>query len=79
MQVEWSKEWPKEPGFYWFYGFRFQNSKDPELQLARFFASGPDGRQLVGVDRSGFIYDSELGLRRWAKAETPELPDLEAN
>lgn len=31
---EWSREWPIEPGQYWFYGWLHSNSEEPEMYFA---------------------------------------------
>lgn len=39
----WSKQWPKEPGLYWFYGLRSFATEtwNPELYVVRAHRRGP--------------------------------------
>lgn len=33
----WTLEWPTEPGWYWFYGHKYGEDRDPEYGMVRVF------------------------------------------
>lgn len=68
----WSKEIPKEPGFYWFYGDPFSNNPRPQdvkiyLIEIRITSSGHPFYIC-----SGAFISNKNGL--WQKAILPEIP-----
>lgn len=69
----WSKEWPTEPGYYWFYGYLNPGViiQEPNLHLIHFPYS-----KMIEVDYciSGIRKGEALGL--WTPAFPPEVPDL---
>ena len=67
----WTKEIPTEPGFYWFYGFRFKNDKEQRLLPARVIQISNGTSTLID---GHFGYQSEFGDFQFIKANTPELP-----
>ena len=74
----WSREWPTEPGHYWFYGWPYKGEKEggrkPELNHVRVIQASNG----VIVIRSGYgWYKNEWsGFEEFTKAILPELPDL---
>ena len=75
----WSKEFPTEPGYYWFYSYRYGKiscgrETEPELMLARVHkvSSG-----VIIVADGQHVFKSETECAHFKKAELPELPDLE--
>lgn len=76
--VNWSKEWPTKPGFYWFFGWPYKGEMKremkPELNSVRVHKIS-NGTM---VTRSGaFWFRSEWGgAGRFIKAEIPSMPDL---
>ena len=71
----WTKEWPTEAGFYWFYGFLwyryYRDGDKPELvSVEGILASNG----IMYVAKGAFIYKSEKHIGFWHKADLPELP-----
>lgn len=71
--MEWSKEWPSKPGWYWFYGQQFKGEEN-ELKAVEVFISGSN-KPVVSAG-SHFIFKSEVGDCRWLPIEKPSLPTL---
>lgn len=72
---KWTKNFPTEPGWYWFYGQQFKCSK-PKLQAVRAFMGG---NSLVMVCAGSFMYECEVGEMRWFKPmDTPGPDELES-
>ncbi len=68
----WTKEIPTEPGFYWFYGVRFESNRgEPRLLPARVIQVSNGTSTLID---GHFSYQSEFGDFQFIKAITPELP-----
>lgn len=65
---KWTKEWPKNSGWYWFYGIRSSNMKSPNLYMVKVrkvsngFAYVADG---------AFLYKEEGAKGVFCKAEIP--------
>lgn len=76
LRVEWTAEWPTEPGFYWFYGIVYKPDPDsvPILDLAR-VQMLPGG--LAAITGHGILWRNYVGPHRWAKAQLPEPPEIE--
>lgn len=73
----WTKEWPTEPGDYYFYG-KYKNSDLPfDLKYCKARKAGSDGRQFLSLVVDGaFCHKSEqLGL--FKKIEKVDLPTEE--
>lgn len=77
----WSKEWPTEPGYYWFYGwtwcdksFRITNNKPPKPHFVE--VNKTSGQSLIYVTKGNFMYKSERHIGLWTPAFPPEAPDL---
>lgn len=71
--VNWTKEWPTCPGYYWFYGWCFRGRhRKPELHYVkvRRIANG-----LALVTNGHFLYKAEGGDGYWSPAITPALPE----
>ena len=71
----WTKEWPTEAGFYWFYGFLwyryYRDGDKPELVSVEVI---PVSNGIMYVAHGSFIYESEKHMGFWRKADLPELP-----
>ena len=72
--TEWTKEWPTERGWYWFYG---QTSKmvwdmRPEYVPVRVGRGGDDKPFHVG--RGGFLWEAEGARGLWTRMVMPEPP-----
>jgi len=74
--VKWTKEWPTEPGEYWYYGIT--NNDDCDLlHFVTAFRHAGNMRIMAG---SIVCYCENFEMNKsdtfgyWIKAETPELP-----
>lgn len=66
----WTKEWPTEPGAYWFCG-----TNDRSLQFVRAFQGGASATaHLAFVADGAFLYKAEAGEGLWLPADVPEIP-----
>lgn len=77
--MEWTTEWPVEPGIYWFYGWRFgYDERLPELSFVevRSLRNATGGFSLTGITRGHFMYEQEGHEGAWLPAELPPLPQL---
>lgn len=71
----WSKEFPTEPGWYWFWGRQF---KAQDVKLAAVHVR-QGGNSLVMVCNGSFMYKAEVGDTHWFKpmnVPSPEELDL---
>lgn len=50
---EWSKEWPTEPGRYWFYGWLHSNSEEPEMHFVHL---STHGNHFALMEKSSELY-----------------------
>jgi hypothetical protein len=77
VKEEWTREFPKEEGYYWFYGKRYgvsslSKDKPPELMLVKVnkirngFSYVADGQ---------FMYRTEPTEYYFQKAKLPKLPN----
>ena len=76
-EEEWAKEWPTEPGYYWFYGWRFKawggtRSRPPELHFVR---ARRTANSIALVTNGHFLYKAEGGEGLWMPARVPEPPE----
>lgn len=71
---QWVKEWPTEPGWYWFYGLRYSREQ-PELNPVQVWRAG-DGNNAYVV-RGSFLYKSEGAEGVWQPMALPDLPGEE--
>lgn len=68
---EWTKEFPKESGLYWFYGDRW-NDGDFELQCVEVIKLDKGGMRVVAD--GNFMFKSELGEFWFKSIDKIELP-----
>ena len=74
MKMNWTKEWPKTPGSYWFYGWRFGSwikDHDPELSYVEVRKTM---NSIAYITSGHLLYKSEGARGFWKKCELPELP-----
>lgn len=72
--MEWTIEWPSEPGYYWFYGWAFTDrSRDPELHFVK--VRGIAQGKLMYVTNGHFLFKQEGGEGYWMPVTLPELPE----
>lgn len=72
----WTKKWPEEEGYYWFYGYRYGkescgHKRKPEYMVMR-CRKISDGFILLGNGQ--FVYESEPEEAHFLKIELPEPP-----
>lgn len=68
---DWSKEFPKEPGSYWFYGYGENLGTKEKIHYVEISLTR-DG-STIGVSEGQFVY-AEESFGRWQKAILPALP-----
>lgn len=71
---EWSSEFPKEPGHYWFHGsceMGRLSGREMTTRLWRVFLAGSKTKFLVYVQEGAFIYECEGYEGKWLKIEIP--------
>ena len=69
----WTKEWPTESGFYWFYGFLWSRMDGDKPHLVSVEVR-PISNGIMYVAKGSFIYKREKHIGFWHKADLPELP-----
>ena len=75
---EWSTEFPKEEGMFWFYGYRYgkiscgQKSK-PELLLIKV---NKTRNGYIHVSEGQFMFEDEVEEPHFIKATLPSLPEI---
>ncbi len=72
---QWTKEWPTEPGYYWFYGrrFRISRTEEPtEMSFVEVFLSA--NKTPVYICNGNFLYKREASEGWWTRAELPDPP-----
>ena len=74
MKVEWSKEWPTERGYYWFYGDIDEN--DPQFFKLDFAeVCGEKGDIVAYIGERIFLQKGKSGINGfWAPVEFPDIP-----
>jgi len=74
-KMNWTSEWPTEPGHYWFYGWCFSDRDRP----ARFHYTtvGKTPRGVCYVADGYFLYKAEGAEGVWQEVQFPELPEEE--
>jgi hypothetical protein len=78
--MEWTKEWPKEKGEFWFYGWAHRRYDvesmlycEPEISLVKVRGTAIEG-SFAYIAGSHFIYEKQaIGV--WKPAELPEVPE----
>ncbi len=71
----WSKDWPTEPGYYWFYGWCWRGWRDdhtPELHYVE-VALDSTGKPMY-ITNGHFLYKAEGADGFWLPVKLPELP-----
>lgn len=82
IEVNWTREWPTEPGRYWFYGYPYGKQKTemglgdktPSLHLVN---ADKTSNSMVYVMDGQFLFRDSKIIGMFCKAELPELPNLE--
>lgn len=71
--MEWSSEWPKEPGYYWLAGYVW---RDAEVKVYLVKVSKITNG-LMHIANGNFLFESDVkDGAKWAKAVLPELPPM---
>ena len=74
--MDWTAEWPTDPGWYWFYGYRFGRDDDkdkPELLPVQVWRIANGVAWVVG-GRGHFMYQGEGTTGLWLPLSEPEAP-----
>ena len=70
----WTKDWPTEPGYYWFYGWCFrERHRSPETHLVEVWRTATPG-VVSYVTEGHFLYKEEGADGYWMPARVPEPP-----
>lgn len=78
--VEWTTDWPRKPGFFWFYGERWKGLQDEMSLYCVEALRKKSGGKLIYATTGSPIEKRQVGACRWAKIEPPTLPtDLVSN
>lgn len=72
--IEWQDDFPKEPGYWWFYGWPFGKRQQPDPELC-FVEVRKIVNGFMHTTKGFFLYESEA-KGKWQKAILPELPTL---
>ena len=68
----WSKEWPTEPGWYWFYGDPFNKAKHwIRLNTVKIVQTS---KSIALICNGNFMYKQEASDGFWTPIIIPELP-----
>jgi hypothetical protein len=79
-KMEWSKELPTEPGFYWFFGWIYGKretriQKKPMHTLVELRRVGPDDKPyIVYIANGGFVDYPKEAIGYFVPAPIPDLP-----
>ena len=76
MDSRWTKELPRAPGLYWFWGYRYKTSVEPEVGILQVFRirSG-----FTYVMDGNFVFEDEMSSNFFIMPiDLPELPKLAA-
>jgi len=73
----WSKKWPTEEGFYWFYGYPYGQNQldDPEWMFVKVRTIG--NSSFIYIANGQFLYKSEGAVGFFTPVKLPVLPSLE--
>ena len=76
---KWIKEFPKEEGTYWFYGYRYGKvscgiATKPEFMLVKVSQDG--NRNPMYIADVHFMFEREVEEAHFMKAEFPAPPDI---
>jgi len=71
---KWSREFPETPGFYWFFGVRFERKDKPELMLvdAKKCSNG-----MLYIANGHFMFRSEVVYPYFLPADLPDTKEVE--
>ena len=70
--MNWMNDWPIEPGYYWFYGWRFQD-RDRLKELC-YVKAYKIQNGISYVTCGHFLYKEEGAKGVWQLVNLPELP-----
>lgn len=70
---QWSREWPTESGWYWFYGVLSKSADTPRLKPVQVRRTG--NGHMFYVIAGGFAYQQEGARGYWLPAVVPDLPE----
>jgi hypothetical protein len=70
--VQWSPDWPTEPGWYWFYGHRYPASK---VRVLRLVSADLERGLILLTDGDREYFPGNAGPHVWARAEVPAPPE----
>ena len=78
MKNEWTKEWPKEEGMYWFYGELYRPvSQRPEPKIELVNVQGPTANNhWMYVANGQFVSEHEGMQGLWKRAILPLSPKI---
>jgi len=74
---EWTKEWPTEPGNYWYWGY-FYDIDDDGLHFVNAYTHAGDMFIMAGsivVYCEGVKFNPDWCHGHWMKADTPNPPE----
>ena len=73
--TEWTKEWPADPGYYWFYGWCFRDrTRRPEIHFVK--VAHDANKKPIYVTDGHFLYRAEGAQGVWQPARIPKPPSL---
>lgn len=72
----WSREWPRVPGKYWFWGVRWTsfNKETPKMHLVEVVLMG-EKKTPAHVCEGAFLYEAEGARGWWTPAFLPNPPE----
>jgi len=70
---EWSREWPQESGHYWFYGWLWSDSVEPEMYFA-WLSRCQNPFLLIEKDSRMYVIGESHARGLWKRALVPEKP-----
>lgn len=73
MENKWSKEWPTTEGSYWFYGFAFNNDKNPSLNYVKFLKVS---NGIIVIREGTFWSKTEAGEGLFKKIPVPDISTI---
>ncbi len=74
VDVQWSREWPDEVGYWWFYGWPFGNHQHEPLHSLLRVCRGGDGKLII-IGDGHFWFKAENADGWFARATTPDPPE----
>jgi len=74
-KTQWNKEYPTNPGMYWFYGYRWKGDKGRGIKPSFYLVRAKQGNNcIVYVCEGVFFYNSEVGEGLFTEAILPDNP-----